>query len=109
MSLLALPPPAGPLQQRAWQNAGSLGDWRGQAATASQLALGVGQGGANLAGPGAAMRFAAPGLAPAPQASVGGSAQMAADARGGDKLMRSSNMPLPQGNAFSGASSGQAA
>lgn len=41
---------ASPLQNAAWDNAGSLGDWRGQAATAAGLAQQAGQGGANLAG-----------------------------------------------------------
>jgi hypothetical protein len=113
--------PSSPLQNMAWQNAGSLGDWRGQAATASQLALGAGQGGANLAGAGAMGRFAALGLQPAAQMSgggaqmqgsaLGGSAQSAANALGGDKTMpaHSSNMPRPPadqsapGNAFSGS------
>jgi hypothetical protein len=113
--------PAAPLQQMAWQNAGSLGDWRGQAATASQLALGAGQGGANLAGTGGAMRFASPGLQPAARMSGGGGVQMqssalggsaqTANALGGGKMMpaHSSNMPRPPAdqsaprNAFSGA------
>jgi hypothetical protein len=42
--------PASPLQQMAWQNAGSLGDWRQQAATASGMAQQAGASGANLAG-----------------------------------------------------------
>lgn len=101
--------PAAPLQQMAWQNAGSLGDWKGQAATASKLALGAGQSGANLAGTGGAMgRWAgAAGLTPAPQMSGGGSAQMAASAPGGGKIMpaHSSEMPRPASSPFAGASS----
>src|ERR1700750_607314 len=58
----ALVAPSSPLQNMGWQNAGSLGDWRQQAATASQLAYGAGQGSANLAGPGGAMGRYAPGL-----------------------------------------------
>ena len=42
--------PASPLQQMAWQNAGSLGDWRQQAATASGMAQQAGMSGVNLAG-----------------------------------------------------------
>jgi hypothetical protein len=38
--------PSSPLQNMAWNNASSLGDWRGQAATAAQMAAGAGQGGA---------------------------------------------------------------
>jgi len=89
---------ASPLQQTAWQNAGSLGDWRQQAATASQLAYGAGQSGPNLAG------FADMRARFDPQLSGGGSAQSAANALGGDKVapMHSSNLAPPQ-NAFSAA------
>src|SRR4051794_13945801 len=81
--------PASPLHNMAWDNAASLGDWRGQAATASQLASNAGQSGANFAGTGGAMgRWAgAAGLTPAPQLSGGGSARTAIGALGGDKLM----------------------
>lgn len=99
--------PSSPLQNMAWQNAGSLGDWRQQAATASQMAAGAGQSGPNLAGTGGAMgRWAGMnGLTPNPQMSAGGGAQAAADALGGDKMqaMHSTPMAAPQ-NAFSGAS-----
>jgi hypothetical protein len=106
--------PSSPLQNMAWNNASSLGDWRGQAATAAQMAAGAGQGGANLGG--AMGRYAgAAGLTPNVQMS-GGSAQMAASQLGGDKMMpHTGNMPLPVDqsqrgsppNAFSGASSQQ--
>jgi hypothetical protein len=108
--------PAAPLQQMAWQNAGNLGDWRQQTATASQMAQQAGSGGPNLAGTGGAMgRWAGmAGLTPSVQMSGGGSARTAADALGGDKMapggapagtggqmQRPASAP-PQ-NAFSGA------
>jgi hypothetical protein len=118
--------PASPLQQQAWQNAGSLGEWRQQTATASQMAQQAGSQGANLAGTGGAMgRWAGlAGLTPNPQLNGGGSAQTAANALGGDKMMdqHPSGLPRPVDqsqwgstaaqeqapslpNAFSGASS----
>lgn len=51
---------ASPLQQQAWQNADQLGGWRGQAATAAQMALGAGQGGASFAGIGGGSSGKAP-------------------------------------------------
>jgi hypothetical protein len=91
--------PAAPLQQMAWQNAGSLGDWRGQTAAASQLAQQAGSRGPNLAG---AMGGLAPGmgLAPPPQLSAAG-ARMPT----GDKALpaHSGNMPLPAGQPRAGA------
>ena len=88
--------PGSPLQQAAWQNAGSLGDWRQQTATASQLAQQAGSQAPNYAG------FAALRAQLSPQLSGGGGAQAAADALGGEKLMRSSNLAAPA-SAFAGA------
>lgn len=98
--------PASPLQNMAWNNAGSLGDWKGQAATAAQLALGAGQQAPNYAGAGGAMgRWAGmSGLVPSARMSGPGGAQAAADALGGDKILPAHSSPLaaPRG-AFSGA------
>ena len=112
--------PAAPLHQMAWQNAASLGDWRGQAATAAQLALQAGSGGPHYAGAGGAMgRWTGlSGLTPAPErsnlmgsapaAALGGSAQTAANALGGDKLMPAhpSQLPRPAASGFGDAGGG---
>lgn len=112
--------PASPLHQMAWQNASSLGDWRGQAATAAQLALQAGSGGPNLAGAGGAMgRWAGlAGLTPAPErarfmgsapaAVLGGSARSAANALGNDKLMPAhpGELPSPAASGFGDAGGG---
>lgn len=42
--------PGSPLQQRAWQNAGNLGEWRGQSALASQRLSDIAGRGPNFAG-----------------------------------------------------------
>src|SRR5687768_3502782 len=42
--------PASPLQQMAWQNAGALSGWQGQANSAAQMTQNVGSMGPNLAG-----------------------------------------------------------
>lgn len=78
--------PASPLQQMAWQNAGSLGDWRQQSATASQMAQSAGMSGANLAGKGGA----------------GGAIGQYSGVLGA----RSSNMPRPAGALASGGFTG---
>jgi hypothetical protein len=95
--------PASPLQQQAWQNAGNMGEWRQQTATASQLANAAGQGGPNYAG------FQDMRSQLNPQMSGGGSAQIATNALGGDKVAPAGTggqFVRPQ-NAFSGASSQQ--
>ena len=101
--------PASPLQQMAWQNAPSLGDWRAQTATASQMAQQAGSGGPNYAGLGGATGqwSGTSGLSPSPQPS-GGPAQMSAKFSGTgpqptSELARPAGSPQP--NPFSGASS----
>ncbi|MGZ8311714.1 MAG: hypothetical protein ACXWUR_06575 [Allosphingosinicella sp.] len=45
--------PAAPLQQMAWNNAGRLSDWQGQARTAAEMARAAGGRGPHFAGPAA--------------------------------------------------------
>lgn len=103
--------PAAPLHQMAWQNAGSLGDWKPQAATASNLAYNAGQGAPHFAGTGGAMgRWAgAAGLTPDVQLSGGGAAHLPAIAPGSGKALPATGgeFQRPAG-AFSGAASQQA-
>jgi hypothetical protein len=108
--------PAAPLQQMAWQNAGSLGDWRAQTASASQMAQQAGSGGPNYAGTGGAIgRWAgAAGLTPdvrmgngmgsAPASSLGAKAM----AGHPGELPRPAGQAAPAGpGAFGGAAGRQ--
>lgn len=98
---------AAPLQQQAWNNAGSLGNWQGQAATAAGMAQQAGQAPANLGGVSRADligRFGGGGMG-------GGAAQMGAGALGAQPTPQAiagpaHSTPLaPPTNAFSGAAS----